>query len=513
MSMEPQAPVPVAPTELPAPDPGAPCTAVDAPESAADEAADRSAPAPLTPLPPPDAAVDAADPDTDRLFPWLRENFEAVVVAFIMALVIRCFCLEVFIIPTGSMQPTLMGHPDTGDRIMVNKFLLNFTPVHRFDVIVFKYPLDNSRNFVKRIVGIGPEILKIKDGDIYVRREGQTRFAVARKPLEVQERLWIDHYEGRFETEDVLAHWALTHDEYWSLGNGAFRIDGTKAPDHEQVLQYLRPVNDHYRGGSNRNGGENLVGDVKVSVSGVVESGAGGVVLRLYNEPYFFEVLVQVGGGSQVTFRNDFASGGAQVTPIPDLGLEIGKPWRLAAMVFDGSLYVTRDDRPVFRLDFITDEDLACDTTGTDKHIALGARDAALNITRIVIQRDLYYTSPQGGVLERESPLEIPAGCYFAVGDNCPNSKDSRLWRRRWVRLDTGEVIAGDAEGESDQRNFVSEPGDLKMIKDVYGVVHHVPESAIVEDETEYHKFVREEELVGKAFLVWWPLSRAKIVR
>lgn len=470
-----------------------------------------TASAPGTDAAPAPAPAVAHDRSTDGLFAWLRENFEAVVVAFIMALVIRCFCIEVFKIPTGSMQPTLMGHPDTGDRIMVNKFILHFCPVRRFDVIVFKYPLDTSRNFVKRAVGVGPEYLKLKDGDIYVRKPDELRFAIAKKPFEVQERLWIDHYTSQFDVEHVISHWSVSEDDGWKVAGDQLVLDASKTPKGEQTLHYLRSVTDYYVGNSINTGGENHVGDVKVSAVFTIDGGTGGVTFRIYNEPYSFHVFLGLAGGSTLWFKNTFNDTETQPVPIKDAVLEKGRTYRAAMMTVDGTLYVTLDDRPVLKFDFITEEDLATDTTGTDKRIAFGVKDAVVRIDRLAIQRDIYYTPK--GVLEHENPIEIPAGRFFVIGDNCPNSKDSRLWKRRWVKLTSGEVITGDADGEADSRNFVSEPGDLKRIKDVHGVVRLVPESAIVADEDEWHKFVKEDELVGKAFLVWWPLARAKVIR
>src|SRR3989304_6809105 len=111
---------------------------------------------------------------------WLKENVEAIVVAFIAAMVIRCFAVEVFQIPTKSMEPTLMGHVITDengkvvdslmDRIMVSKFFYEISPIERFDVAVFKFPLNQSRNFIKRVVGMPDEKFFVEGGNIYYRK-------------------------------------------------------------------------------------------------------------------------------------------------------------------------------------------------------------------------------------------------------------------------------------------------------------------------------------------------------
>ena len=94
----------------------------------------------------------------------LREYTEAILVAVLLALLIRTFVVQAFKIPSGSMIPTLL----VGDHILVNKFVYRFTAPKRGDVIVFKYPVDESRDFIKRIIAVGGEDLNIKDQKIYV---------------------------------------------------------------------------------------------------------------------------------------------------------------------------------------------------------------------------------------------------------------------------------------------------------------------------------------------------------
>jgi signal peptidase I len=106
----------------------------------------------------------------------VREYGEAIVVAVLLALVIRAFVVQAFTIPSGSMMDTLL----VGDYILVNKFLYGpevpFTEVHlpgfreprRGDVIVFKYPNDESRDFIKRIVAVGGETVQVRDDRVYV---------------------------------------------------------------------------------------------------------------------------------------------------------------------------------------------------------------------------------------------------------------------------------------------------------------------------------------------------------
>jgi len=100
----------------------------------------------------------------------VREYFESIVVAVVLALFIRTFVVQAFKIPTGSMEPNLL----VGDHLLVNKFvfaphasaleraLLPMRPIGRGDVVVFKFPEDPERDFIKRIIGLPGETIEVK---------------------------------------------------------------------------------------------------------------------------------------------------------------------------------------------------------------------------------------------------------------------------------------------------------------------------------------------------------------
>ncbi|MDS1029927.1 signal peptidase I [Bacillota bacterium LX-D] len=94
----------------------------------------------------------------------LFEFLESVVIAVILAFVIRMFLFQPFYIPSGSMEPTLQ----VNDRIIVNKLTYRFSEPKRGDIIVFKFPLDPSRDYIKRLIGLPGETLEIKNSVIYI---------------------------------------------------------------------------------------------------------------------------------------------------------------------------------------------------------------------------------------------------------------------------------------------------------------------------------------------------------
>ena len=91
-----------------------------------------------------------------------RENIESFVWAVAVALAIRTFIVAPFKIPSGSMHPTLIE----GDRILVNKFIYRFHPPQRGDIIVFRYPEDPKRSFIKRLAAVGGDHVEIRNGQI-----------------------------------------------------------------------------------------------------------------------------------------------------------------------------------------------------------------------------------------------------------------------------------------------------------------------------------------------------------
>jgi signal peptidase I len=198
-----------------------------------------------------------------------RDTIESVVIAFLLAFLFRTFEAEAFVIPTGSMAPTLYGqHRDVvcekcgtrfaegvssgsvpnaeiqsnaevgtfinsqnrsyfavcpnancrypnnvlekeifaGDRILVNKFPYEFTEPKRWDVVVFKYPQGAHTNYIKRLVGLPGEEIWLRTGDVWYRRKNSDEpWRIARKPPEKQRFLQIPVHDHDKPARDLLA--------------------------------------------------------------------------------------------------------------------------------------------------------------------------------------------------------------------------------------------------------------------------------------------------------------------
>jgi signal peptidase I len=120
--------------------------------------------------------VEGSGPMADFKKSTLREYFESIVIAVILALFIRTFVVQAFKIPTGSMEETLL----IGDHLLVNKFvfgptatgaeraLLPIGTIKRRDVLVFKYPEEPSRDFIKRVIGLPGETVELREKKVYI---------------------------------------------------------------------------------------------------------------------------------------------------------------------------------------------------------------------------------------------------------------------------------------------------------------------------------------------------------
>lgn len=266
----------------------------------------------------------------------VRETIESIVIAFVLAFLFRTFEAEAFVIPTGSMSPSLQGQhkdvdcsecgyrfrttassegderlqriaqrrpaheiagvdivagmcpmcrqtmlmrPDVstdvpdyinsedipaetsypGDRILVNKFAYTGRDPSRWDVVVFKFPGDGEMNYIKRLVGLPNETLRIYQGDLFVRDDALDRdFQIARKPADKVWHMLQPVHDTAYDSATLFnAGWPLR----WHSNSGwqtetkvndqtveqTYRIDATasaKAPAWLRYQHYLPSDND-----------------------------------------------------------------------------------------------------------------------------------------------------------------------------------------------------------------------------------------------------------------------------
>ena len=137
------------------PDPNDPVVAVDEPPLVGPPAVDS----------PPEEG--AENPRPSR---WIKEAVIVVVIAILVAVLLRAFVVQTFFIPSGSMEPTLQ----IGDRILVNKLSYHLHGVDRGDIVVFaRPPTENCggptvNDLVKRVIGLPGDIISLSGGYVYI---------------------------------------------------------------------------------------------------------------------------------------------------------------------------------------------------------------------------------------------------------------------------------------------------------------------------------------------------------
>ncbi len=94
----------------------------------------------------------------------VRDIVEVIVVAFLIAMLIRSLVIETFIVQGPSMEPTLVS----GERLLVSKLAYRFSEPKRGDVVVLRYPLDQSKDYIKRVVAVEGDTVELRLGRLYV---------------------------------------------------------------------------------------------------------------------------------------------------------------------------------------------------------------------------------------------------------------------------------------------------------------------------------------------------------
>lgn len=415
------------------------------------------------------------------------DAFQTVLTGLILAFIFRAFLVEAFIIPTGSMAPSLLGThatrlcpacgadyayqpigrenfcpnchyseilpaervlPKDGDRILVHKwpYLLGpwFGP-NRWDVIVFRDPEDSGTTFIKRLVGLPGEQIEIVDGDVYI--DGQ----IARKPWAAQETLWLDVFDQDHvpvldgPPVDSLPRWRVAADDptpqnaagQWAgLQDRVIHYRGLNAPTPHFIefapadLRYFEDVYAYNRGPSA--GGPPFVGDVRIVAEVNFETGGGDIIFELQRDYVTFRALASRRGQLTLYMRSydrEFELvQQAERTPFSldrPYRFEFGHLDRRAYFKAGGVLLETPDDHYPGTRSSAGRYDLRRPVA-----LRIGARQLQLLLRGLRVDRDVYYTSRTPGAerATRGDPFQLGPDEFFVLGDNSPSSKDSRVW-------------------------------------------------------------------------------------
>lgn len=135
-----------------------------------------------------------------------RDNLESILWAVALALVIRTFIVAPFKIPSGSMRPTLLE----GDRILVNKFVYRFRKPQRGEIIVFRFPENPRRPFIKRLVALEGDRVEIRNGHVFINDSLPTALALQNTYY---------YNQGQFGQEETVVQ--VPEATYYVLGDNS----------------------------------------------------------------------------------------------------------------------------------------------------------------------------------------------------------------------------------------------------------------------------------------------------
>ena len=453
---------------------------------------------------------------------WVCDQVETLAVAVAMALVLKFFVIEAYQIPTGSMQPTMLGDAGAGvrDRVLADKLCTMLREPRRYEVMIFRFPWDERRLYVKRIVGLPGETLEVAGGDLW--SDGK----IARKPDHVNDSV----FKAIFPEHDG----GMDVGRAFSAGPGVTVAErrASFAPDATGELRLRETVRADYLHGydpSWRIQPPAMVDSPEIPVSDLELD----ATVELGPEGREVTVTFSSDEGDLVLALAAPSAGGGEATAVLTLQPPEGAPARELARrtmpaggVRPGGSFrlLARDADRQFVLFVDGDEWLrvADDASGprADRPkralLALALRGGG-SVEDLVVRRDIFYL-PARETHQRR--WEIPDDSYFAMGDNTQGSYDSRSWRLQTYELPDGTIRGFDFENRlAPDCNPRRLPDGRTAFADVHGNEFVFSEADLkAPPRTEPAPFIHRRYLLGKAVAVFWPIPpfgpfRWKLIR
>ena len=337
--------------------------------------------------------------------------------------------------------------PSKGDRIFVLKCIYQFMDPKRWDVIVFKDPLNPKINYIKRLIGLPGESIELIDGDVYA--DG----VIARKPANVQEELWMPVYDNDYIPIDPSADYSVTgakqfNGKRWQQpfvkaegsvsdltvnGGRVFRLLGGV----EDKIVYDTKIGNDFRAtyaydDSKWYSAMPVCSDVMIrfSVASIDSHGEVGAEISKYGINYrgWVDDL-----GQMIIGKVDAAGSVVELAKErTDWGAPEGLPHDFRFAVVDHQL-VLNFDKAEARYDLGDGPDDAGVRSQEMPVVSVFGGGTGVELSHIGVFRDMYYTPVvEGGnrILRADEgdPFALDEDQYFVCGDNSPGSFDSRLW-------------------------------------------------------------------------------------
>jgi signal peptidase I len=444
--------------------------------------------------------------------PW-RENVEALAMAIVVALLFKSFVLEISKIPSGSMQPTLMGEPDNRvfDRVLVDKLSFSLRDPKRWEIVVFKHPLENSRIMVKRLVGMPGESLRIAGGDLWTRSSDQEEWQILRRPKGVQEEMWrrVDLKEPRrssWSRAEGTSGWHIQGRDITARDRGKviFRKDEKAIRDH-----YLDGYPDSLRNDKIRfeqvKSERNDVADLRLTGRLRASDETAFVRLELTEGTRTYAFVLPGPAGDRAAPAIEVIASSPATATAEDGRLAADDWIRFAVENLDDRLSLTLDGEEVAALEIEPH-------TGRGSGVSLAMEGGEVLFEDLMVERDIYYV---GWRSDRSPPkatweVAIPEGSYAMLGDNTQDSADSRDWRAQrftWTTPEGEMSVIGNYRGDPENPTLNRELG-LTRFRDEWGEEHWIARGTGGAASPEFKSpLVRRQLIQGRALAVFWPLK------
>lgn len=451
----------------------------------------------------------------------VAENIECLAIAIAMALILKHFLVEAYKIPTGSMQPTIIGNDKRGifDRVLVNKFAYLVDEPRRYEVIVFKFPLNRSQNYIKRLIGLPNERITIQNGNIYVASKqpdgSYGASAIARKPDKVRRSVMKTLYPSRRPGENFASSFTVDSgtatqdgDAVVLAGDARFHF-GKGGSILDKYLDGYDPAWDIPAENTGFAAGRDNVGDLLVEFDCELETASTiECLIDSFGRQYRARVGTDAAGSCELLAATP--SGDATL-PLPgeasttvarcDSPVRGSKSLHVCFFHVDQQLVLEIDGERVLHWEYEIREPLQDSENRVEVAIAGGAR-----LTDLEVQRDIHYLTGNSSVVSDN--FDVPSDSLFAMGDNTQNSHDGRMWSSTTYRMPDGREVTRETSLGAWAGDFVDVFGERYDARDFAGYSQTAAARKV--------SFIPRELLLGKAIAVFWPIFphfRWKLIR
>ncbi|MHC4870443.1 MAG: signal peptidase I [Planctomycetota bacterium] len=465
---------------------------------------------------------------------WIFSILGAVAVAF----AIKMLILDIYSIPTGSMEPTLHGVAHAGDRVLCTKFnyhLRENKSPKRWEVFVFKYPGEGEHkgeNYIKRCVGLPNETLFIIDGDIYTRNPLQESPEIARKPLNLQNSIWLPTYRSNFKHENEKAlsyHWDRpVNPSHWSFKNGRLKASTSEAthliyrpvaegvllsgiPDRHikrqvvtfecskcngklrktvftQQLTAFCPACGEFMSEENIDRESfiypgtagtapvrmhsfwNKVSDLKVEFNLIAEAARGNIQIELKSDSESYKAVLPLDSTASYILNN----GSLLKRADSPAKLQTGKSYKISFCRFDSFLLFEINNKKILSI-----------------NLKLRSRERLL---RGIDKRSAGFESDESGIA-------------LAVENGNINIDKIKIYRD--IHFYPFDAKKEEYLKPNDPKFFIH-PRYIEIPTDNFFALG---DNSPTSNDSRGWGFVPRDNLIGPAILVWWPLHRAKIIK